>query len=663
MGAACALPAAAEPLGSGIEPQYFDTSVRIQDDLYRAVNGKWLDTVEIPKDQAWWGTFTILHEKTQNDLHSLIEGIPATAEVTGSKKRVHDLYASFMDEAHVEQLAGAPLAQELAQIDAIGTRAEVIRAFALEDALAIDTPLGVSVHLDNRDATRYIVDIEQGGLGLPDRDYYLDAKDARFADVRKRYVSYIGQILGLAGAPDAERAAPRIMAFETAVARISWDRVKLRDPIKAYNKYPLEKLPRLAPGLPWSELAKGAGYEGKVDYLIIGQPTYVAALQKLVQKTPLADLKAYLKLRLVNQFAPYLSKSFVDAHFAFNGTVLNGVPAQRDRWKRAIRLVDSSIGDDLGQAYVAQYFPPERKARMEALVGNLIAAFSSSIDTLDWMGTDTKAQAHTKLGKLMVKIGYPKKPVDYTALEVRPDDLLGNVLRARRFEFQRQINKLGKPVDRDEWGMTAQTINAYFNPELNEIVFPAAILQPPFFDAEADDAVNYGAIGAIIGHEISHGFDDQGSQYDGDGNLRDWWTPADHAAFIAKTKRLIAQYDAFSPLPGYHVNGALTLGENIADNSGLAIAYKAYLASLGGVPAPVMDGLTGEQRFYYGWARAWRSKSRDPALIAQIKSDPHSPDPDRADGSVRNQPGFYQAFGVKPGDKLYLAPDARVLMW
>jgi putative endopeptidase len=439
--------------------------------------------------------------------------------------------------------------------------------------------------------------------------------------------------------------------------------VELRDPQKAYNKIDIAKLDTVAPNFDWKAYLDAAEISGKVDYVIVGQPTYMTAFTKILAKTPLPVWKAYFRWHVLNDYARFLSKPFVEENFAFNGTTLSGTPQDQPRWKKGIGLVNGQLGEALGQAYVEQYFPPEYKAQMEQLVSNLLAAYKADIDTLDWMQPATKQAAQAKLAKFAVKIGYPDKWRDYSKYNVSRDDLVGNVKRGNTFEYERNLAKLGQPIDRGEWGMTPQTINAEYNPEENSIEFPAAILQPPFFDPKADDAVNYGAIGAVIGHEISHGFDDQGAQYDGDGNLRDWWTKEDHDKFAAKTKALVAEYSAFEPVAGYHINGELTLGENIADNSGLAVAYKAYQISLGEKPAPVIDGLTGDQRFYMGFARVWRAKARDNAIIAQLKSDPHSIPMYRAMGTVVNQPAFFTAFDIKEGDKMWRAPDQRVIIW
>jgi predicted metalloendopeptidase len=473
-------------------------------------------------------------------------------------------------------------------------------------------------------------------------------------------------MLELAGDRAAAADAREIVALETELAKIQWSKVELRDPVKTYNKVEFPKLSGIAPGVDWSRYLTDTGVQGKTDYLVIGEPTYIEGFDRLLQKTPLSTWKTYFRWRLLSEFSPYLSKAFVDEHFAFYGTELRGIPENRPRWKRGITLIENSIGEGLGKLYVARYFPPESKARMEGLVKNLLAAYSADIDTLDWMTAETKQKARAKLAKFTPKIGYPDKWRDYGALEIDKNDLVGNVIRAQTFEYNRNLNKLGKPIDRSEWGMTPQTVNAYYNPEMNEIVFPAAILQPPFFDPRADDAAIYGGIGSIIGHEISHGFDDHGSQYDGDGNLLDapgWFTQTDLDKFKAKTRALVAQYSAYEPVPGYHVNGELTLGENIADNAGLAISHKAYQLSLNGSEAPQIDGMTGDQRFFAGWAQAFRGKSRIDDEIVALKTDPHSPVAIRGTVPEMNQNAFFDAYAIKEGDKMYLAPDQRVTLW
>jgi len=657
--------AAASKMTSGIATEYIDPAVRVQDDLFTHMNGKWLATTEIPADKASWGSFAKLRDDIQPQLRAIIEGAANQPnKAAGSDaQRIGDFYASFMDEAKLEQLGVTPLKAEFDRIAAVGDKKQLPALIAHLNQIGVSAPYTFGIHQDNKDSTKYVADLYQSGLGLPDRDYYLKADDAKLADVLAKYELHVGKMLTLAGDPHGAVTAHGIVEFEKELAKLQWTKVELRDPIKAYNKVEVAKLGAMAPGYDWNAYLSGAGIAGKASYVIVSQPSYLKGMTALLEKTPLETLKAYFHWQTVRAFAPYLSKAYVDENFAFYGTVLSGVTEQRPRWKRGVSVAEGALGEAVGKLYVEEHFPADRKARMEALVKNLLASYKTSIDKLDWMSPVTKKQAQIKLAKFTTKIGYPNKWRDYSKLEVSKDDLVGNVIRSTQFEYNKELNKLGKPIDRDEWGMTPQTVNAYYNPEMNEIVFPAAILQAPFFNADADDAVNYGAIGGVIGHEISHGFDDQGAQYDGDGNLRDWWTKADHKNFAAKTKMLVKQYSEFSPLPGYNVNGELTLGENIADNSGVAIAYKAYKLSLNGKPAPVIDGLTGDQRFYMGFAQVWRMKMREAAQIQQIKTDPHSPGQYRANGTMRNQPGFYDAFGVKPGDKMYLPPKDRVIMW
>jgi len=659
--AATAGNAASSPV-SGIDLSYVDPAVRPQDDFYRAVNGKWLDTFEMPVDKARYGSFDKLREDTELKLKAIIEDVAQSTDAApGSEaQKIRDLYNSFMNEAKIEDAGTKPLEPLVARIDAVRDKDDVAALLARFNVLRIDAPFAPVVHQDNRDSSKYVVDLRQGGLGLPDRDYYLDDK---FKDVRARYAMHVEKMLGMAGERDAAESAREIIALESDLARVQWTRVENRDPVKTYNKVGLTQLSTLAPGVDWTRWLTESGVDSRVDYLIVAQPTYLTAFAKLLVDTPLPVWKAYFKWQLLNDAAPYLAKMFVDEQFAFQDTVLRGTPENRPRWKRGVEFVDTSIGEALGKLYVARHFPPENKVRMEALVGNLLAAYRQSIDALDWMSGETKSQAQAKLAKFTPKIGYPTQWRDYTSLIVARDDLAGNWLRAQEFEYRRNLAKLGKPIDRNEWGMRPQTVNAYYSREKNEIVFPAAILQPPFFNAAADDAVNYGGIGAVIGHEISHGFDDGGSRFDGDGNLHQWFTADDLKRFRDKTQALVAQYDQYEPVPGFHVNGALTLGENVADNSGLAIAYRAYKISLAGRPSPVIDGLTGEQRLYYGWAQVWRGKSRVPETIRLIKVDPHAPQEVRGLAPLRNQPGFYEAFAVKEGDRMYLPPEQRITLW
>jgi putative endopeptidase len=661
--APAAAPAPHPTLRSGIDLQYVDSAVRPQDDVYQYLNGKWLRDYQLPADKAAVGSFTTLQDKTEEQLRSIVDTLDqAQGNEDPDAKKLADLYASFMNEDRLGTLGLKPLLAEFAAIDAVKDRNAVPNAIAHMIEIGAGAPFGLQVNLDARNSTQYAVILYQSGLGMPDRDYYLK-DDAKLKEARAAYRAHIEKMLGMAGQAKAAQSAAAILNLETSLAKIQWTRVEDRDPIKTYNKTALSELAALMPGFDWQRYIRGSGIEGKVDYVIVSQSTYFTGLGKLISRTPLRVWKAYFKWRVLSAFAPYLSKPFVDERFAFAGGVLRGVPENQPRWKRGITLLDGSMGEALGKLYVAKYFPPQNKARMQALVLNLLEAYRRDIDTLDWMSADTKVGAQAKLAKMLPKIGYPDRWRDYMALKISRDDLLGNVIRANEFEYRRNLGKLGKPVDHTEWGMRPQTINASYNPTRNEITFPAAILQPPFFDAAADDAVNYGGIGGAIGHEMSHGFDDRGSQFDADGNLHDWFTKVDHDKFAEKTKALVAQYNLYEPVPDYHVNGALTLGENIGDNSGLAIAYKAYRISLAGHEAPVIDGLTGDQRLYLGWVQVWRGKVREAEAIQRIKTDPHSPPAVRGTAPLRNQPGFYAAFGLGPSDKMYLPPNQRVSIW
>jgi predicted metalloendopeptidase len=660
MAATVKSPAVRRALLSGVDLQYVDQSVRPQDDLYRHLNGKWLDSFQIPADKGSYGSFTYLYDATQEQLRVIVDGLDGSGDAEARK--IADLYASFMDESRLEALGLKPLQTEFAAIDAISDKKEIPALIAHLNRIGAGAPYAFSINQDARNSLQYAVIVRQSGLGMPDRDYYLK-DDAKLKDTRAKYLVHIGKMLGMAGDADAQSHAAAILDLETALAQVQWTRVENRDPIRTYNKTAIAELPQLMPGYAWPEYLRASDIAGRVDSVIINQPSYFSGLDKLMRETPLPDWKAYFKWHVLSAAAPYMSKAFVDERFAFSGTVLSGIPENRDRWKRGVALIDDALGEALGKRYVAKYFPPQNKARMEALIANMLEAYRRDIDTLDWMSPETRKGAQAKLTKLVTKIGYPDTWRDYGALQISRDDLWGNVVRANEFEYRRNLNKLGKPVDRSEWGMTPQTINAYYNPLMNEIVFPAAILQPPFFNVQADDAVNYGGIVAVIGHEMSHGFDDRGSQYDADGNLRDWFTPEDHQKFKAKTRVLVAQYGTYEPVPGFPVNGELTLGENIGDNSGLAIAYKAYRLSLAGKTPPVIDGFTGEQRLYLGWVQVWRGKEREAEAIQRIKSDPHSPAAVRGTAPVVNQEGFYAAFGVKQGDKMYLPPEKRVNIW
>jgi putative endopeptidase len=659
-------PGAAPALVSGIDIQYFDASVRPQDDFYKHINGKWLADTEIPPDKGSYGTFMKLRDDSEAKLHAIIDDLQKSVGPSDpNQQKIADLYFSFMDEPALESLGIKPLSGEFAKIDALRDKKEIAGLIAHFNEIGVAAPFSPVVHQDAKDSTKYVFDLEQDGLGMPDRDYYL-LNDDKLKEARARYGQHAQKMLELAGDKAAAANAKEIVALETQLAKVQWTKVELRNPIKTYNKVEFAKLAGIAPSVDWNRYLTDTGVQGKTDYLVIGEPTYLRGFDQLLQKTPLSTWKTYFRWRLLSEFSPYLSKPFVDEHFAFYGTALRGIPENRPRWKRGITLVENSIGEGMGKLYVARYFPPESKARMDGLVKNLLAAYSADIDKLDWMTAETKQKARAKLAKFTPKIGYPDKWRDYSALQIDKRDLIGNVIRAQTFEYNRNLNKLGKPIDRSEWGMTPQTVNAYYNPEMNEIVFPAAILQPPFFDPRSDDAAIYGGIGSIIGHEISHGFDDQGSQYDGDGNLLDapgWFTQADLDKFKEKTRALVAQYSAYEPVPGYHVNGELTLGENIADNAGLAISYKAYQLALNGKQAPQIDGMSGDQRFFAGWAQAFRGKSRIDDEIVALKTDPHSPVAIRGTVPEMNQNAFFDAFGIKEGDKMYRAPDNRVTLW
>jgi putative endopeptidase len=651
---------------SGIDVQYIDHGVRPQDDFFRHVNGLWLEATEIPADKGRYGAFDKLNDDSLSQLRGLIEALQAGVDPKDpDQQKIVDLYASFMDEAALERVDLEPLAAEFARIAALGSASQIPALIAHLNRLGVGAPYNSHVHQDARDATRYVFDLAQGGLGMPDRDYYLQ-DERHLIDARSHYRTHVETMLRMAGQADAAREADQILTLETSLAKAQWTRVENRDPAKTYNRIELAALGELAPGFDWKRYLTDAGVAGRIDYLIVSQPSYLRALDELIASTPLPVWRAYFRWRLLSAFAPYLSNKYVDESFAFHGTALRGIAQNRPRWKRGVGFVDGAIGEGLGRLYVARYFPPESKRRMDELVANLLAAYRTEIQTLEWMGPETRQRALDKLARFTSKIGYPSRWRDYGSLKVVGGDLIGNVIRSNEFDYARDIAKLGQPIDRSEWHMTPQTVNAYYNPEMNEIVFPAAILHPPFFNAQADGAVNYGGIGGVIGHEISHGFDDQGSQYDGLGNLLEapgWFTPQDLERFKARTRALIDQYAAYAPVPGFPINGELTLGENIADNSGLAIAYKAYRLSLGGKSAPIIDGLTGEQRFYMGWAQVWRSKTRDNEAIVRIKSDPHSPAQFRGGLPERNQDGFYEAFGVTEGDQMYLPPQQRVRLW
>ncbi|MCP3143167.1 M13 family metallopeptidase [Pyxidicoccus xibeiensis] len=647
----------------GVELKHLDRSVRPQDDFYKFVNGNWLKSTPIPADRARYGTFIELADKAELAMRTIIEESAAAKDRQAgtNAQKVGDLYNSFMDTQRIEALGLEPVRAELQRVKALKSAAALPELFAELQRDGIQVPFGIFVGQDQKQATRYIVYANQGGLGLPDRDYY-SKQEPRFVEMRAAYVAYIEKLFTLAGEKDGKKAAQAILALETALAEKQWDRARNRDREATYNLKNVAELDALTPGFSWARFLKAAGAEATPG-VIIRQPDYFTAMAGLLKKTPLPVVKQYLTFKVLDERAPLLNGAFETANFEFRGKTLQGMQENRPRWKRGVGAVNDTLGEAVGQLYVERHFSPESKKRMVELVDNLREAFRQGIEGLDWMSPATKAQAQAKLAKFGVKIGYPEKWRDYSSLEVKADDLVGNIRRGDAFEFNRAVAKLGKPIDRTEWGMSPQTVNAYYSSTMNEIVFPAAILQPPFFNPEADDATNYGAIGGVIGHEFSHGFDDQGSRSDGDGNLRDWWTAEDKAGFQKRTNMLVQQYGGFSPLEAMNVNGQLTLGENIGDLSGLTVAYKAYKLSLEKQAAPLIDGFTGDQRFFMGWAQIWRGLYRDDAMRQMLLTDSHSPPQYRVNGVVRNMPEFYEAFGVKQGDGAWLPPEQRVKVW
>ena len=640
--------------------QWQDSGVRPQDDFYRHWLGKWLDTYEIPEDKAEFASFTELHDTAQEQLKAIIERLSAQSPDPDSNAgRIAVLFNAFMDLDAIDAAGLSPIMDLFEQVDAVTSVAELPELFGRLEREGVGSPIGGAVHQDNRDSTRYVLDMWQSGLGLPDRDYYLEEN---FAQVRAAYLEHVGSMLQRCGVGTANDAA-RIVDLETRLAQLHWSQVANRDPVKTYNQYRLGELSDLTPGYDWDAYLRSVGVIDRIETLNIAQPDYAQAYAQMLKEIPLEDWRPYLRWRILSSFTGLLSEETVQASFDFYGKVLRGVPQMRPRWKRGVDLVEGMVGEALGQEYVAEHFPPENKARMLELVDNLLAAFEQSIDGLDWMTDQTKQEAHAKLKMFTAKIGYPDVWKDYSDMRLVPGDLIASVRAARRWHHDYEVNKLGGPVDRHEWHMNPQTVNAYYNPEMNEIVFPAAILQPPFFTMAADDAVNYGAIGAVIGHEISHGFDDQGCQFDGSGNLRNWWSDSDHEAFSDRTKVLVEQYAAYEPVEGYHLNGELTLGENIADVSGLAVAFRAYQLSLGAEPAPVIDGLTGDQRFFVGFTHVWRAKTRPEETIRRVTIDPHSPPEYRVFGTLVNTDAFFDAFDVQPGDGMWRDPVERVRIW
>jgi putative endopeptidase len=659
-------PAAVEvaaPQLSGVEKQYFDPAVKFSEDFFLAVNGKWLAETPIPADKSVYGTFHVLRDNSQQAVKAIIDEVSARTDLAAGsdEQKLGDLFKSYMDEARVESLGLTPLAPQLDAVKALKDKAELPALFARLQRDGIAIPFSWYVNNDAKNSSQYGVYLSQSGLGLPDRDYYFK-DDAAGKQLITDYKAYLTDMFTMAGNANAAAAAERVFTLEKALAEHHWTRVESRNADKTYNKTASSDLNSQLGTFDWMAFAKGVKLDGVSD-IIVRQPSYLDGFAKVVASADVQSWQDYLTIKTISAYASKLSSSVADRQFAFYGTTLSGTQEQQPRWKQAVDASDDVLGELTGKLYVERHFKPEAKARMEQLVANLIKAYEISIKGLDWMTEDTKLAALEKLSTFTPKIGYPNKWKDYSALEIKADDLVGNFVRATHFAYDDMLNKLGKPIDKDEWHMTPQTVNAYYNPVNNEIVFPAAILQPPFFNMNADDAVNYGGIGGVIGHEIGHGFDDQGAKYDGNGNLRNWWSEQDKMQFQARGAKLIGQYNNFEPLPGQHINGALALGENIGDLGGMTVALKAYQLSLNGKEAPVLDGFSGEQRFFLSWAQVWRSQYREEALKRQLSTGPHSPAHYRVIGVLPNIPEFYTAFDIKEGDAMYIAPEQRVKIW
>lgn len=647
-------------LGLGVDLANLDRSVRPQDDFFRFVNGGWLATNEIPADRSRWGSFDALNEAAEENVLAIIRESAASDAPAGSDARkVGDLFRSFMDTETIEARGIAPIQPDLDRIAALRSAADLAAYWG--DPATAAAPFGFYVWQDPQQSDVYITSLTQAGLGMPDRDYYLNDEE-RFATTRAQYAAHIAQMFELASIEGGAAAAQRVIALETRIARAHWTRIQNRDRNATYNKMTIAALAESAPGFNWPAYFTAGGV-GEIEEIVVRQPDYMTTAAALVGGVPVRDWQDYHRYHLLRASAPYLPEAFVNAHFEFFGRALNGQPEIRARERRAVGAVEEALGMIVGKLYVERHFPPEAKARMDALVANLLAEFEVAIDGLEWMSDETKVEAQAKLAKFNTKIGYPDVWRDYSCVEIAPDDLVGNIRRAQLCEHRRTIGWLGQPVDRNEWLMTPQTVNAYYLSTMNEIVFPAAILQPPFFNVDADDAVNYGAIGGVIGHEITHGFDDQGRRSDGDGNLRDWWSAQDAEQFSARAQLMIDQYSAYEPIEGAFIQGGLSIGENIADLGGLTVAYHAYLRSLGGREAPVIDGFTGPQRVFLGWGQVWRIKYREEALRRQLVTGPHSPGEFRVRGPLSNMPEFYEAFEVQEGDGMYRPTDVRVKIW
>ncbi len=651
-----------KPLGvSGVEKENFSKTLRPSDDFFRYVNENWLESTDIPPDQSNYGSFTALDIETKGAIRAIIEEASKSAVATPEAKQVGDFFKSYTDIEARNRAGITPVKPWLETIQAIRTQEDAIRVAGELSIYGIPSFFSAGIDVDDRRSDQYAVYLYQDGTTLPDRDYYLDS-DPELVSRREKYEVFIKDMLGKIGWEKPDVLASEILKLETAFAKVQWDKVSLRDPIKRYNKTSVVDFSSKIQGVRWKTYAQAVGLPD-VQEIIVGQPSFFEQAQEILAKTDPEVLKAYLAFQTIDTFAPVMTEELEKLHFGFHKTVLSGVEQQEPLWRRGVDACNSLLGMPVGKLYVQKHFSPKAKERMNELVGNLLKAFEKRIDSLEWMGNGTKAQAKEKLKLFTPKIGYPDKWKDYSSVQIDPSDIVSNIGRISKFEHFYALNKLGKPIDKTEWFMPPQTVNAYYNPSMNEIVFPAAILQPPFFNLQADDAINYGAIGAVIGHEISHGFDDSGSKYDGRGNLRNWWTENDEREFVKRSEQLISQYDTYQPLPGINLNGKFTLGENIGDLGGLSVAYTAYKLSLGQAKSPVIDGYTGEQRFFIGWGQVWRRKYREAEMRKRIKTDPHSPSQYRCNGIVSNLDGYYEAFGVEPGSPMYIEPQKRVRIW
>ena len=647
---------------SGIDQSLFSTTVSPGQSFYQYANEKWLEQTKIPADKSNYGIFTILDDDTRQQVRTLIEAAAESESEAGTAaQKVGDLYQSVLNLEARNEAGIESIRHLLDQVDVVNSKPELVSVLGELSRSGIFGPIAAYINNDAKDSDSYAVYLTQSGLTMPDRDYYLE-DDERYVTLREQVRTYIADMLTFVGVADPATAAEAIVQIETKIAEKHWTNTENRDPVKTYNKQSPEQMQTLLGEFDWKTYADKSGI-GQLSHYVVRQPSFFEAFGEQFAETELEDWKNYFRLRIIDTYASSLSEPIERRHFDFHATAISGVTEQEPIWKRGVNVTGATLGELVGQLYVETHFTPAAKDRMNELVHNLKQAFANRIETRDWMGAGTKTQAMEKLSKFTTKIGYPDKWKDYSSLSIQSPILATNQIAAAHFEHDRELKKLGGPIDRTEWHMTPQTINAYYNPVMNEIVFPAAILQPPFFNMQADDAVNYGAIGAVIGHELSHGFDDKGSKYDGDGNLRMWWTEEDRAQFEQRAEGLVQQYDSYEPVPGNSVNGKLTLGENIGDLGGLSVAYEAYRLSLGDQEAPVIDGLTGDQRFFLGWSQIWRRLYRPAELLKRLVVDPHSPSEYRVNGIVRNMDAWYDAFGVKPTDPLYLKPEDRVRIW